>query len=771
MIRADIPSTLDPSTNPSEDDESLWVRVHIGKSKNLYLCSFYKPPNAAVSRLDYLSQSLGKLYHTNKKSHPSIVIAGDFNLGDIDWTLDPPVPTVPTTSTDMEHLLDLIDANALSQHVTMPTRPASQKILDLVLSSSPNLVTNVDIAPGISDHDIVTFVIDMKPRRTATPPHKVYLFKNMDIDGLRSDITEIQKKLIPAFDSLDVNDNWNFFKSHLIASIEKRIPSKMTKSKFHLPWISLNLKRQMRKRDKLLSKAKKSKSPKAWCVYKQQRNKVTKALKDAHNDYLNNVIGENLENDPKKFWRYVKRSRSDGSNIPTLISEDECLHVSDKNKANALNNYFKSVFTADDGNIPHHHSQSTSQIGEIVFDVNGVQKQLERLNVNKSGGPDGIPNRVLRDLSFEIAPILTLIFQQSYNTGQVPADWSKAMVSPIFKSGDKSKPCNYRPVSLTCVCCKVMEHVVLSHLNRFITDNNLLSNLQHGFRRGFSCETQLVLTVNDWMSVLNNRGQVDAILLDFSKAFDKVSHPKLLLKLKSYGIQGKTLDWIKAFLCNRFQFVSVSGSHSDIVSVTSGVPQGSVLGPTLFLLFINDIVYQTNSTLRLFADDCIVYRKIDSSVDHEKLDLDLNNLSSWSNRWQMTFNTSKCKILPITNKRSPSKYTYSLGDTGLEHVKSHRYLGITCNSQLRWSEHVNNISTKANRTLGIVRRILKPCSTDVKSRAYISLVRPQLEYASAVWNPYEDKRQVSAQVRTSTEKCSAFCHWKLFVGNQHHPAS
>ena len=240
--------------------------------------------------------------------------------------------------------------------------------------------------------------------------------------------------------------------------------------------------------------------------------------------------------------------------------------------------------------------------------------------------------------------------------------------------------------------------------------------------------------------MISSRGQVDAILLDFYKAFDKVSHSKLLTKLyiQSYGIRRKTFYWITAFLHHRHQFVSVNGSHSEVVPVTSSVPQGSVLGPSLFLLFINDIVNHSNSTLRLFADDCILYRKIESSADQEVLNLDLENLYTWSKTWQMSFNTTKCKILSITNKRNTDPFPYKLDDDHLEHVESHRYLGVTSNNQLQWSEHSYNVANKANRTLGIVRRVLKPCDAKVKSRAYETLVRPQLEYASAAWSPYYD---------------------------------
>ena len=283
-----------------------------------------------------------------------------------------------------------------------------------------------------------------------------------------------------------------------------------------------------------------------------------------------------------------------------------------------------------------------------------------------------------------------------------------------------------------------MEHVVLSHMNCHLSTYNILSSLQYGFRQGFSCELQLIMTVHDWVTTLNNRGQVDAILLDFSKAFDKVSHRKLLIKLESYGINGKTLSWIKAFLCDRQQFVSVNGAHSDTVSVTSGVPQGSVLGPTLFLLYINDIVGSCNSSMRLFADDCIVYRTIDSHDDQRILNSDLEGLHKWADTWQMSFNSSKCKIMSVTNKRAPAHFPYNLGGDTLDHVSAHKYLGVTCNNKLQWSEHVYNVAAKANKTLGIVRRIMKPCNATVKANAYTALVRPQLEYATAAWNPYFD---------------------------------
>ena len=199
------------------------------------------------------------------------------------------------------------------------------------------------------------------------------------------------------------------------------------------------------------------------------------------------------------------------------------------------------------------------------------------------------------------------------------------------------------------------------------------------------------------------------------------------------------MKWIEAFLKHRTQLVVVNGFHSSTALVTSWVPQGTVLGPNLFLIFINDIVNCSTSTLRLFADDCCVYRQINSSDDHRALDQDLSNLHNWSNDWQMSFNIAKCKLLSITNKRKSSIHTYNLGSEQISTETTQKYLGMTINNKLRWGDYCNITAHKANRTLGIVRRLLKPCEQDVKKRAYEALVRPQMEYASSAWSPHTDR--------------------------------
>ena len=269
--------------------------------------------------------------------------------------------------------------------------------------------------------------------------------------------------------------------------------------------------------------------------------------------------------------------------------------------------------------------------------------------------------------------------------------------------------------------------------------NNILTDSQYGFRPKRSCESQLIVTHHDITRLLDQRDikQVDAIVLDFAKAFDKVPHKRLTLKLEYYGITGPILHWITAFLSNRTQRVLLDGSSSDSVPVSSGVPQGTVLGPLLFLLYINDLPLSTpNSSTRLFADDSLLYRPIKTNDDCRLLQQDLDALEQWENTWQMTFRPDKCKLLRFTRSRSPTLFSYTLHNQTLQSVSSHKYLGVHLSTDLRFNIHIDHIRSQSNRTLGFLRRNLHSCTRDIKHLAYNTLVRPTLEYCAAVWDPY-----------------------------------
>ena len=271
---------------------------------------------------------------------------------------------------------------------------------------------------------------------------------------------------------------------------------------------------------------------------------------------------------------------------------------------------------------------------------NGVLKLLKNLKIHKAPGPDGIVPRILRDYADQLAEPLSYIFKKSLDSSIVPSDWQQANVVPIFNKGEKYKPSNYRPVSLTCICCKLLEHVVVGNIMTHLETNQISYDWQHGFRAKKSTETQLVTLIHELSKNSDQKKNPDIVVLDFSKAFDKVSHRHLALKLKYYGMEGKILDWINSFLFNRMQRVVLEGSISENVSVKSGVPQGSVLGHVLFLLYINDLPNSFTSKVWLFADDAIVYSEINSILDSQILQQDLDKLTLWEKTWLIEFNSS-----------------------------------------------------------------------------------------------------------------------------------
>ena len=273
--------------------------------------------------------------------------------------------------------------------------------------------------------------------------------------------------------------------------------------------------------------------------------------------------------------------------------------------------------------------------------------------MNKASGPDQIPCWILKVAADQIAPFLQKIFTLSLKAGTIPCDWKNANIHAIYKKGDKSTPSNYRPISLTSVPCKIMERVLFHHIMLHLGKYNILSNAQHGFRKNRSCETQLITIIEDFARNLDQGCQTDVILLDFSKAFDTVPHQRLLSKLENCGLRGEINEWIREWLCDRQQTVVVDGEKSLPVKVSSGVPQGTVLGPLMFLIYINDISDGIESQIRLFADDTILYGIVKGLGDATSLQRDLDKLIDWSKEWQMSFNTDKCSVLRICRSKTP----------------------------------------------------------------------------------------------------------------------
>ena len=721
-------------TIQENNSEIVWAKVDLNSTKSLLLGNFYRPPDAEIETFEGLQKSVQQLTKSINNKH--VILGGDFNLPDIDWNTKTVNPGGKNKQFS-ESVLDLMDDYSLEQVVQEPT--IGKNILDLCFTNQPSLVNKVNIVSGISDHDIVIMDSSIKPKFNKKKSRKVYRFTDENIASVRRGLELLNTKFLksnPHFNSVD--KNWSFFKTSIQQVVEKYVPSKMTSTRYHLPWMDKNLKKLSSNKHKLYNRAKSTGKSEDWDKFKLVKHQCQKERRASHNQYVADLLKTSYEEKTsKKFWKYIKSRKTDNVEVQPLRSEGK-LHSDDKDKAEILNKQFKSVFTKDSESFKEQslHKPQFPKIKEIHICEKGVTKLLKELKVNSASGPDDISNRILKHSAEELSPVLTFIFRQSLTNGILPSDWLKANVVPMYKKSDKQQAENYRPVSLTSVCCKIMEHVLCKHLRNHLDRCNILTKFQHGFRRHHSCETQLLITLDDILKNYDQKHQLDIIILDFSKAFDKVSHNLLLTKLYSMGVSGAVHKWISAFLHNRTQRVVVNGVFSDDAPVSSGVPQGSVLGPLLFLCYINDLPNCVKSQVRLFADDSLLYRTINSVHDAVQLQEDLTALEVWANTWKMHFNPTKCYLMRYCRSRTPIITPYILRNHKLAEHVTNPYLGVLLSNDAKWSKHISAICNQANATLGFLRRNLYNCPKDLKKLAYIALVRSKLEYASCVWNPY-----------------------------------
>ena len=478
-----------------------------------------------------------------------------------------------------------------------------------------------------------------------------------------------------------------------------------------------------------------------YAKYKEALNAATTEIRQSKRSY-EQKLACNVKNDSKSFYAYVKSKQNIQDKVGPL--EDSAGNIISQGflMAEDLNGYFSSVFTKEDiSSLPvadaKFQGAKSDYLGPLVVTPELIAKKIKAMKDNKSPGVDGIPPTLLMETVEQISIPLARVFNLSLKEGVVPFEWKEANIIPLFKKGSRNKSENYRPVSLTSVICKLLERLIKDHMVEFLVKHKLLNSSQHGFLKARSCLTNMLCFLEEITKWIDVGSPVDIIYLDFQKAFDKVPHQRLLLKLKAHGIGDSITDWIEQWLTDRRQRVVVDGEVSNWKSVLSGVPQGSVLGPILFLIYINDLDDSITSNVLKFADDTKLFRKVNTDGDKQHLQNDLDRLVKWSEKWQMLFNFGKCKCLHTGHRNL--NVNYKMGDTVLGTTVKEKDLGVTISADMKVSEQCGIAASKGNQILGLIRRNITYKGKKLIIPLYKAIVRPHLEYCIQAWRPYRKK--------------------------------
>ena len=495
---------------------------------------------------------------------------------------------------------------------------------------------------------------------------------------------------------------------------------------------------------RLRKNAQKVQKDEAWAKYRLKRNQLNSLIRQTKREYPEK-LGQKLKNNmhnPKVWWRTVNTlmKGNNTQSLPPMRNQDSNAFIIDPNeKANLLNDYFVSqtiLLNEETTPTPFLASKTDCILSDISITQDEIREILHSINRNKAQGPDLISPNILKNCATSLDYPLWKLMKKSIDTGKLPQAWKLSHIKPIYKKGDKALPENYRPIALTSAICKILERVLFKHIYNFLKSNNLISRHQSGFVPGDGTTYQLVDFTNIIYESFEDKKEVRAIFLDISKAFDRVWTRGLLAKLRSAGIKGKLFTWIKEYLSSRKQRVIVDNCYSLWKETRAGVPQGSVLGPLLFLIFINDIVDNIKSHIKLFADDTMIYTVVEDPVRAAvMLNNDLKMINSWSETWLVKFNAKKTKSILFGTKTNRWKHPkLFLHDEEITEVDSHTHLGLTLSSNGKWEEQISCMIAKTNYKLVVMRKFKHNLDRKSLERIYFSYIRPTMEYASIVWN-------------------------------------
>ena len=689
----------------------------------------YRPPSSGKENIQKLCQMLRNLPKNS-------IVIGDINLPRIDWSGG------GAADAQGRELYNAVLQEDLAQLILFPTHDKGN-ILDLLITNMANNIISVydDGKLGKSDHCILmTEITTQKVKNRA--PRKATNWTKADFPGIRSYLANIDWDTL--MENKSSEEAWTILREKINTATEKYVPKSTVKKDTEPRWINREIIKLIRQKKRAWKIFKLYNTAESRDNYKNLENEVKRKIKNSKKG-MEKKLANSKDGNSRKFANYIKSKTKTKISIGPLKSSDGKVIADEREMADELNTFFAAAFTEENlNNIPVKALETDKSFSDSRITEAKITEKIKNLKENSAAGPDGIGPRFLKSTVKEIVKPLCKVFNLSLNTGKVPKDWKHARVTPIFKKGPKGDPGNYRPVSLTSVPCRILESIIKDDMMEHLKKNKLLKDSQHGFLKGKSCTTNLTVFMDRISKVLDEGKCADIFYLDFAKAFDKVPHQRLLEKMKSKGINGKVYKWISEWLTGRTQAVRVNEEESDPSEVKSGVPQGSVLGPPLFDIFIDDLdeCAAELSLLLKFADDTKGFQEIQGPEDRDKLQLALDRLVQWAEKWGMKFNIPKCKIMHV-GKNNPA-YEYNMKNEKMTVVEEEKDIGVVMQKNLKPSKHCKKAADIASAVLRQLARNFHYRDKNTFKKLYIQYVRPHLEFAAPAWSPWlqEDKNKL-----------------------------
>lgn len=724
--------------------ELLWLQVHIPHSKSLLIACCYRPPSAECAYLDELYGVMDK----GCISGFEVYFVGDLN---IDWLSQScPLKT---------KLSNMANSCGLTQIINKPTRTwlkgdgsCSSTCIDHVFTNVPELCSAIlSIPVGYSDHNLIIISRRLKITKVCSKMICKRSYKSFKKESFISDIKNSSWSNV--LSKTDPDDALQEFNDMFMKLIEKHAPLKrFVVRATGTPWLDKEIKECMKNRDDAKKTAIITGNQSDWKLYRQLRNAVTKLNRNKKKIYYEKEIN-NIKNNNKKMWNIINNLLGRNRTIaPSFLDAGDHFLFKDKDIADHLNNYFVSKVDNLRKSFSNNYTNNslliikdkimkdkicTFKLKKVnIDDVKNILKKQE----NKPPGIDGLDNKLLQLVVDDVAPVLCHIFNLSLSHCVCPTEWKKAKIIPIPKSKSSSFSCsNSRPISLLPLLSKVMERVVSDQIKQYFITNCLLTDHQHAYRRGYSTSTALTQMTDDWHRQIDQKNIVGAVMLDFSAAFDIINHQLLLDKLKCYGFEASSLQWLKSYLTKRSQSVFFNGCYSDSSAVTCGVPQGSCLGPLLYSIFTNDLPFVLDkATAVMYADDTTVYV---SAKTIEEVNLGLNKelqaVVNWIQQNHLVLNIAKTNCIVIGSRVSVCKnpeLKLFIKDECIQQVSEAKMLGVIIDDKLSWKQHINKISIRMCGIMASVKRCAPFLHQSALKQLFQALLLSNLDYCPIIWS-------------------------------------